>query len=318
MHRIAIVLLLALLWPAAARAQSCTASAGTMAFGTIAGTPIAQTDVAPNLTVSCSGGPNNSIRRVCVGITAGSGTGSSIGTRYLSSGANTLQFQVYADSARTVVWGTHLDPAGDEQLVSVPLNAAGSGSVTVPMYGRIPNPPAHSPATGSYSSSLGFAGRLPNGGSACNSGNAGVGTFTGGSFAASATVEAACTISAAPIAFGSASSLASAITGSGNIRVTCTLNAPYVIALNAGSTTGNSITARKMSLGGAGAGVVSYQLYKPPGYSTVWGDGSAGSSVQNGTGTGAVQDWPVNAQVPAQATPAQGSYQDTVTATVTF
>ena len=89
--------------------------------------------------------------------------------------------------------------------------------------------------------------------------------------------------------------------------------------MNAGSTTGNTIAARKMSLNGAGAGVVSYQLYRdsntPP--TTLWGDGTTGA-VYTGSGTGSAQTIPVYGQVPSQVTPTAGTYKDTVTATITF
>jgi len=320
MRRSLITLVLAMLalLPLLASAQSCTVAAGTMDFGAIPVLPVPQTDVSPNLTITCTGGPANTTRNICVGITAGTGTGSTLANRQMNSGANTLQYQIYADAGHGIVWGTHLVAGADEQQLSISYNGAGAGNLSVPMYGRIPNPPAQTPVPATYNSTLTFVGRIPNGGSACSSGNGGTGSFTGGTFLATARIDVSCTISASPINFGSVGNLAGAVNGSGNIQAQCSSGAPYTIALNAGSTTGNTIAVRRMSLGGVGAGVIQYQLYHPPGFTSIWGDGSGGSTVTNGSGNGAVQNYPINAQVPVQATPSAGTYQDTVTATISY
>jgi spore coat protein U-like protein len=89
--------------------------------------------------------------------------------------------------------------------------------------------------------------------------------------------------------------------------------------MSAGSTPGNTIAARKMNLGGAGAGVISYQLYRDTGPVNVWGDGTAGNVTYSGSGNGSAQTIPVYAQLPSQATPTtDGLYKDTVTVTISF
>ncbi len=50
----------------------------------------------------------------------------------------------------------------------------------------------------------------------------------------------------------------------------------------------------------------------------VWGDGSLGTGMVTGTGTGAVQSVPIFGSVPKQTTPSPGDYKDTVTATIYF
>ena len=49
-----------------------------------------------------------------------------------------------------------------------------------------------------------------------------------------------------------------------------------------------------------------------------WGDGSGGTTIVSGTGTGAMQTQTVYGLVPPQSTPSPGDYKDTVTATVVF
>jgi spore coat protein U-like protein len=67
-----------------------------------------------------------------------------------------------------------------------------------------------------------------------------------------------------------------------------------------------------------GGGTVSYQLFVDSAHTTAWGDGTAGTSMSTGTGTGNQQALSVYGVVPAQKTPAPGSYSDTITATISF
>jgi spore coat protein U-like protein len=314
----AVFLLLALSAPAAQAALSCSISAPTMNFGTLTTVPFPQTDTTPNLSVNCTGGTANATVRLCVGINTGTGTGSVSPSRYISSGTNAIQFQIYADAARSATWGDTTFAGGmQEVLPSIVLNSSGSGSASYPMYGRIPNPPAQTKPTGTYTSTLQFTGKFPSGGSGCGSGSGSGTLFTSGSFEARAVVTSSCTIVAADIDFGARAGLASAASATGGLSVTCTSGRPYTIALNAGSSTGNTIAARKMARNGVGAGIVSYQLYRDAGPSNVWGDGTTGV-VYSGTGSGANQAIPMYATVPAQAAQAPGNYEDTVRATVTY
>ena len=293
--------------PSIVHAQSCSVSAGPMSFGTTSAVPVAQADVSPSFTVTCSGGDANDTLTVCVGISP-----SPAGNRLMSNGANTLQYQIYTNPVRTVVWtsDSQLSP-----LINVTLNGSGNGNATAPMYGRLLNPPAQSPPSGIYNAGLSLAGRISKN-KGCNNGSE-QGSLTGGSFNVTASIGGSCTISATPINFGSTTNLAAAINATGALTATCTSGLPYTLALNAGSTTGNTIAARRMSLGGTGPGVVAYQLYRDPGPTNLWGDGSTGG-VHSGSGSGSAQTLTVYGQVPVQAMPAGGTYQDTVTATISY
>jgi spore coat protein U-like protein len=287
-----------------------------MDFGTLTTVPFPQTDSTPNLTLNCTGGTAGSTVRVCIGIDAGTGLGSASPSRFISSGMDAIQYQIYSDAAHSQIWGNTTFSGGmQEPLPSLVLGAGGNGSITYPMYGRVLNPPAQTKPPGTYTSTLQFSGKIPSGGSPCSAGS---GTaITGGSFQAHAVVVSTCTVVAADIDFGTRAGLAAAITANGSLDVTCTSGRPYTIALNAGATPGNTIAARKMNLNGAGAGLVSYQLYRDSGPANVWGDGTTGV-VYSGTGSGTSQAIPVYGRVPAQVSPSPGTYLDTVRATVTY
>ena len=314
MHRscLLFVLLLAASLPMRAHAAlSCTYSPGLMDFGTLT-SPVPQTNNTPNPTLSCTGGGSGT-QNLCV--TIGSGSGGGTIPRLMSSGANTLQYQIYFDSAHSIPWGDNSAGGFEGQQVAITLDGAGSGTLSLPLYGQIF---AQSVASGTYASSgLAIAIKTKPGGSPCHSGSGGnVGT---GILNTKVLIGASCTISASNIDFGTTSSLASAIPSSGSLSVNCTSGAAYTIAMNAGTSAGNTVAARKMSIGGTGAGVIGYQLYQsnsPLG--TPWGDGTSGTFTELGTGTGSTQTIPVYAQIPVQATPATGSYFDTVTATITY
>lgn len=307
--RLVLVLFaLMLFWPAQAQAQSCSMSVQPLSFGTM-GTPTIQRDTTADISLSCSGSAGSTVR-VCLAINAGSfpsfGT-----TRYMVNGFNWLPYQI-TTTPGGANWGDYVFTNG--QQVNVTIGGNGNGTATATMYGRIAageNLPA-----ALYTSSLMVSGRIPSGGSPCTSSSGGT-PVPSRTFIASANLGGTCTITASDVNFGTVASLATATTASGSLAVTCNPGMPYSIALNAGITTGNTIAARRMSLNGSGPGVVSYQLYQDAGYSTLWGDGTSGA-IYPGTGAVITQTIPVHGRVPAQPTPAAGTYRDTITATITY
>ena len=303
-----LALALMLLWPARAQAQSCSTSAQNLAFGTI-GTPTAQRDTTADVTVTCSGTAGTAVR-VCLAVSAGT-LPSTATNRVMLNGLNTVDYDI-ATTPGGANWGNYLLGATGQE-VTVTIGNSGNGTTTATMYGRIPS--GQNKPAGTYTSSLSVQGRLPSGNSPC--GNLTGSSLTPSSFTASVTLGGTCTIATSPVNFGTVASLASGLTATGGLTITCSNSMPYSIALNAGTTTGNTIAARKLSLGGVGAGVVSYQLYQDAGGTLLWGDGTTGS-VYLGTGSGTAQNVPVHARVPSQATPASGVYKDTVTATITY
>lgn len=141
-------------------------------------------------------------------------------------------------------------------------------------------------------------------------------------------VTKACTITAAAatdVDFGTqASTVTANVDNAGTLTVRCTPLTPYAIALDAGSNpaTAGDVTTRRMKNTDATVttnNYVSYQLYADLTRTTVWG-ATNGTNTLAGTGLGINQVYPVYGRVTnlAANNPATGSYQDTVTATITY
>jgi spore coat protein U-like protein len=134
-------------------------------------------------------------------------------------------------------------------------------------------------------------------------------------FGVQITITASCTIlSASTLNFGSNGVLTANVDQTSTIAVQCTNTTPYNIGLNAGTSTGATVTTRKMV---NGAATVSYSLFSDSGRTTNWGN-TVGTDTVASTGTGASQSFTVLGRVPAQTTPAPNTYTDTITVTVTF
>jgi spore coat protein U-like protein len=135
-------------------------------------------------------------------------------------------------------------------------------------------------------------------------------------FTVQATIVATCTInSASTLNFGnSIGVLAANVDQTSTIQVTCTNTTPYNIGLDAGTGSGATLAVRKLTSGGA---TINYSLYTSNAYSTVWGI-TPGTDTVAGTGNGASQSYTVFGRIPAQTTPAPGTYADTITVTVTY
>lgn len=139
------------------------------------------------------------------------------------------------------------------------------------------------------------------------------GTATG-SFAVQLTITASCVISStATLNFGSQGVLSSDVNQSTSLGVQCTSLTPYAIALSAGAGSGATTTTRKMTSSG---NTIDYSLYQDSNHTTVWG--TTGGELVSGTGSGSTQSYTIYGQIPAQSTPAAGSYSDTIGVTVSY
>ena len=155
---------------------------------------------------------------------------------------------------------------------------------------------------------------------ALSANSATAGTPITSSFTVTATVLTTCLIVSLPLAFGNYDPTASSpTTGQTTITATCTLSAPYTIALNNGTGTGANYTTgasgRQMTLI-AGSSTIGYNLYQDSAYANVWGNAS--TALFSGTGTGLPQFYTVYGRIPAQQVAGAGAYLDTITATLTF
>ncbi|MCL4525893.1 MAG: spore coat U domain-containing protein [Gammaproteobacteria bacterium] len=135
---------------------------------------------------------------------------------------------------------------------------------------------------------------------------------------------ASCSVTATGVAFGTyVPSSTSNSTGTVTVSCSATLGLlfSWTIALNAGVNSGGSFSNRRMASGNS---YLSYQLYTNSGHTTVWGDGTGGTSTVPGSCLISVLGIPCTGsataygQIPALQNPSPGSYSDTITVTVTY
>ena len=106
-------------------ASCIISSASTLNFGS-QGVLSANVDQTSTIQVQCNNGtPYN------IGIDAGAGTGATVTTRKMTNAANTIDYALYRDAARTLIWG---NTVGTNTVSSTGNGAAQSHTV----YGRVP------------------------------------------------------------------------------------------------------------------------------------------------------------------------------------
>ncbi|QIL89286.1 fimbrial major subunit CsuA/B family protein [Microbulbifer sp. SH-1] len=271
-------------------------------FGTIAGLPTPQIDVSASITVECPALGSLLLRRVCISLPAGSG-GISIADRRMVSGAFDVQYQLFRDAARTLVWGNVA--GGQQRILEFPLLG---GTQVATVYGRV-FAAQTGKTVGLYQSVLSAIEARE--GSTLQTCAAMSGVYSlPDTLTSQLQIEPNCSISASPLDFGTVTSVTQT-DASSNLSVTCTLNGAYTVALDGGDNA--DINDRKMQLG---PDTVDYQLYQDAARTQTWGD-TPGTLV-GGTGSGAAQSLTVYGRVPIQGAKPPGTYQDTITATVTF
>lgn len=310
------VLLAAFAWfgaPSSARAAaSCNASISSVNLGsTLSPLTAGTVDATANLNFNCTGLTSFIPISVCPNLDGGSG-GSSGAQRYMvGPGGVQVPFQLYQDSGRTQVWGSSVLLAfGAVPTISANPGAGTSINVNQTVYLRLTT--AATTLPGAYTTS--FVGQTFFWGLnllSCAGVTVGS-TLTPATFTFNATLIPDCTISTGNLSFGNAGVLGSDKDAQSAMAVTCTKDTPYAIGLDNGQQ-GTSATARRMK---AGTEYVTYGIYQDSGRSSPWGS-TAGQTV-GGAGTGASQPQTLYGRVPAQTTPAPGSYGDQVVATVTY
>ena len=136
-----------------------------------------------------------------------------------------------------------------------------------------------------------------------------------------------CTVSATALAFGSVSSLSStAATSTATVGVSCIITlsglaaVPYTLSMGVSSTSG-SMTR---TMAGPSTTTLSYNVYTSGAYSSVWGNGSAGTSQISGSVTPTVlgvagsTSHTAYGKVPLPQAVKPGSYTDTIIVTVNY
>src|SRR5215813_5503486 len=152
----ALVAVCAITHPAPAQATpiSCGFTITNLNFGTVDLTLNTTIDSTATLSANCTGDAGTVVR-VCPNINAGSGGTTTGSPRVMLSGSDKLNFDLYQDSARTVVWGSYLWAYSSytAPTIDITLNGGGAGSATATIYGRIGSGQQALPP-GSYSSAF--------------------------------------------------------------------------------------------------------------------------------------------------------------------
>lgn len=298
---------------APALAQSCSFTMTDMVFPNISDASGSGVTGSATLTANCSGSRYSTVM-ICPNIGGGGGGETSSGGRYMANGTNKLEYQLYSDSARSVIWGSNIWPyAPLPPKLTVTLGLFGSGSKSWPVYGRVMS--GQIVPEGTYLSAF-SSGHVSfrtqyNSSYGCGKPSQGSVSASQPDFTVRAVVERACSVSAVDMDFGTKGVLDGAADATGQVRVTCSQSTPYEIGLVVPS--GETAAARTMS---KGSETVQYGLYKDAGRTAPWGD--AGSQLMTGTGSGTQQALTVYGRVPPQTTPSAGVYTDTVVVNVTY
>lgn len=130
---------------------------------------------------------------------------------------------------------------------------------------------------------------------------------------AAQTAAAVCSIGITGVAFGPYNPRSASATDSAGTLTFTDCTAAYMIALSPGSS--NSYTPRKMA---AGPYNLDYNLYTNTLRTTVWGDGTAGTSTVSVSGAPNSASYTVYGRIPALQNVGAGSYSDQVIVTVTY
>ena len=310
---------------AMAGSVNCWGNSGNMDFGTINLLDGGVTDSSSVISYGCSADPGTNIL-LCLSLGADPAT-QSYNPRYLvldnSGGSSTMAFNMYTDSARTVVWGATGGSYAPVAITATVPSTAYTVTGTIPIYGRIKSSGQAGLPAGWYSTNTrgnwpltitykSYNGAVPK----CTNGS--MSTVSSG-FYIDAQVYSDCRlISSSNMDFGTVfQTLTQNIDTTAAIVVTCNGGQSgngYHVLLGDGLNPVSSGGQRRMQ--GPNGSLLNYELYKDAARTTRWGNtdylGVAG------TGTGQPQTLVVYGRVPPQSVPTAGKYTDTVVITVDY
>jgi len=127
-------------------------------------------------------------------------------------------------------------------------------------------------------------------------------------------IDAKCEIDAATLTFAPQTDLATQVTASASIPVTCSNTTFYEIGFGLGL---NDQGSQRRMKNTASNNYINYQIYKDDQYLTILDEvGNPGAIT--GTGTGTSQTITIHGRIPVQSTPMVGLYQDTVLMTIDY
>ncbi len=140
-------LILLLLSAALAQAATCLVVTTGVAFGAYNPVNGSASDSSGTITVTCT---TLTLTTVSYTVTLGTGAGLSYTPRVMSSGANSLPYNLYTDSGRSLIWGS--GSGGTSSVTHTSSLPIGTTVQIHTVYGRIPANQAV--RAGSYSDSV--------------------------------------------------------------------------------------------------------------------------------------------------------------------
>ena len=313
--RILIVLLLLAL-ASALHAQNidCSATMTNVSFGSV--NPLSsQTDANATLNWTCSNSANATrYATVCFSIGDGAQGQGNANPRLMQDAAgDDLFFQLFQNASHTTVWGSTFFGINTPVMVNVTIARRSSTQGSATMYGRVVAGQT-SAVPGPYQDS--FAGNhtaiTVNESNSSPPGSCSTSIIDQFPFTVTATVTSQCSVSASTLDFGSVGLLLANTDGTSSVSVQCASGVAYQVGLDNGQhATG---TTRRMQ--GPG-GLVTYELYRNSTRTQRWGS-TLNTDTVTGSGNGGSQTLTVYGRVPNQTTPSAGTYNDTITVTVTY
>jgi spore coat protein U-like protein len=313
--RILIVLLLvAGVTVAHAQNIDCSATMTNVSFGNV--NPLSsQTDANATLNYTCTNSANQTrYATVCFSIGDGAQGQGNANPRLMQDAAgDDLFFQLFQNAAHTTVWGSSFFGVNTPVMVNVTIARRGSTQGSATMYGRVVAGQT-SAVPGAYQDS--FAGNHTaitiNESASSPPGSCSTSILDQFPFTVTATVTSQCSVSASMLDFGAVGLLLANTDGTSTLTVQCASGVAYQVGLDNGQhATG---TTRRMQ--GPG-GLVTYELYRNATRTQRWGS-TLNTDTVAGSGSGANQTLTVYGRVPNQTTPSAGTYNDTITVTVTY
>ncbi len=246
----ALALLIVLVAPHRAAAQSCTAAGPSLLLGTVNPYAGTSTTTSGTGTYSCTNPTAAAITTyACVSVGTGTG-GTSATNRTLVSGSSTIPIQITSGGASSQIGNGTSFPMYGPISFTTPANGTANG--TFPLVVTLP-PPAAAPPPGTYTSN--FTGTdaqfiYYNGSAAttCATLNAGTHLTAQPTFSVSATVATQCKVSATSMVFPTTSVLKVAVNATATVSITCNTAVPVTIGLDNGAT-GTGPATRTMKSG---------------------------------------------------------------------
>jgi spore coat protein U-like protein len=241
-----------------------------------------------------------------IALNAGTTSGATTTSRMMYCGnctPSTLGYQLFSDASYATNWGNNIG--------SDTVSGTGTGNAqTFTIYGKIPALEAFYASTNgsNYNDSVTVAIAC----SKCSRNN-----ISGNNQTFTVHLQQTalgCGISASDLSFGNYTG--TALSATTTIQVGCSSNTAYNVGLSAGTANGATVTNRSMILNG-GSTLLKYKLLQGSYTGSNWGQ-TIGTDTVTGSGTGLVQNLTVYGQIPAGQSVTQGTYTDTITATITY